>query len=180
MFTTKWYLRIFFIVFPISLAQLITYSDLRLFAISVIIGAAITSMSYHVLELDEKFDTWVKWISFGVIVLFIAMYAIKVDSETIVYKNSDYRTQQGWVSNDSTPSTLMIYIDDTSKIITNYSSPYFSSGKWFLDVGQPADTNKFHIEVKITNYVVGYTKHVYFIYNDKCIDNEATKLKIIK
>jgi len=125
------------------------------------------------------FDKWVKRIAIIIFLFFIVGSLVKLDTKTTEYRNVGYRIQQGYHMNDSIPSSFMLYVEDTSKILQHDNS-FFTGGSWFLYVGHPADTNDFFIEVKECEYITGTRTYVKFIYKNKPLEMKNTKFQSFK
>jgi len=171
--------RILFIILPILIFQSVSWVDPILMPLTIGCGFFFVYFSYCLIHSGKefkKFDKWIKRISITICLVVIVSCFVKYDSEVIEYRNSDgYRIQQGSHLNDSIPSSFMLYVDDTSKILKNKNLVCFHNGFWFLYVGHPADTNDFYIKVKKNKYFTGPRTYVSFIYNNEIFERNKTK-----
>lgn len=181
--TFRWFIRILFIVFPVILFQFLTYIDKALMPLALGFGLFFVWMGYYLQQhVTDKYNTtwdiWVRRISISLALIIIGGTFIKLDTNVIKYENSNgYKIEQGSHPNDSIASSFMLYIDDDSEILNYTNTILFSGGSWFLYVGNPADTNKFYIEVKDIDYLIGDRTYISFIYDGEHLDTHNTKFR---
>jgi len=124
----------------------------------------------------EKFDKIVARTSIILAIGLILSTLVRYDKESTMYVNENgYKVETGYYPNDTIPSSLMIYVDSTSVILSDTHFVTFSEGSWFFHVGRTADVNKFGIEVKKQKYLIGSRTYVDFWYDGKKLEQQYSK-----
>jgi hypothetical protein len=147
------------------------FSSFPLVILCLIIYGVLLSNDFYKGNAKIPFIAWIMFI------LLIIGVATKIGSEEIaVYQDGDnYDISCGYHPNDTIPTSIMLEINENSDI-TKYTED-FTSGRWFIYIGENVDKSDFKIVVTETNYLIGRETKVDFYLGDKKLDNKYNKFK---